>query len=179
MIDEFGTLDLRGVVEIKEREYRDNKQIKKIIIGNTVERIGNYAFVNCSNVEEIEFEEGCKLKEISKYCFNSCNKIKKIELLESIEIIKECAFNACRIETIILKGVKIIEGGNFFKYCVKEFYISNSIEKIDNGAFYSFHDNKNPNVKIYIKPKFHEQMLEIFPNVEFVEDCLNHEYILK
>ena len=71
MIDEFGTLDLRGVVEIKnneyeyEYEYEYNLQIKKIIIGNTIEKIGNYAFWSCSNIEEIKFEEGCKLKEIS------------------------------------------------------------------------------------------------------------------
>ena len=102
MIDEFGTLDLRGVVELNGYEYSNNNKIKKIIIGNTIEKIGACEFQFCENVEEIEFEEGCKLKELSNGCFCKCNKIKKIELLESIEIIKECAFNACRIETIIL-----------------------------------------------------------------------------
>ena len=180
MIDEFGTLDLRGVVEIKEREYKNNLQIKKIIIGNTVEKIGDYAFKYCTNLKEIEFKEGCQLKEISYECFHSCYKIKKIELLESIERIRNDAFNTCRFETIILKGVKIIKSFNFYKSCIKELYISDLIERIDYEAFYqTYGDNKNPNVKIYIKPDFHEQMLKIFPNAEFVNDWLNHEYVLK
>ena len=57
---------------------------------------------------------------------------------------------------------------------------SDSIERIDYDAFYQLKDNnKNPNVKIYIKPEFHKKMLGIFPNAEFVEDWLNHEYVLK
>ena len=178
MIDEFETLDLRGVVEIKDNEYEDNLQIKKIIIGNTVEKIGIYAFCSCINLEEIEFEEGCKLKKISVKCYSNCDKIKKIELPESIEIIKSEAFNACRIETIILKGVKIIEKYNFYKHCIKELYISDFIEEIKDGAFYSEEIKKNLK-KIYIKPEFHEQMLEIFPNAEFVGDWLNEGYVLK
>ena len=179
MIDEFGTLNLRGVVEIKDDEYSRNIKIKKIIIGNTVEKIGDSSFYNCPNVEEIEFEQGFKIKEISKYCFHSCNKIKRIELLESIEIIKNNAFNSCRIETIILKGVKIIEDGNFYKNCIKELYISDSIETIEDDAFYAYQSNMLLNVKIYIKPEFHEQMLKIFPNAEFVGDWLNKGYVLK
>ena len=58
MIDEFGTLDLRGVVEIKED--KNNLKIKKIIIGNTLEKIGKGSFYRCFNLEEIEFEEECK-----------------------------------------------------------------------------------------------------------------------
>jgi hypothetical protein len=179
MIDEFGTLDLRGVVEIKDNKYAYNNKIKKIIIGNTIEKIGDYAFYNCSNLEEIEFEEGCKIKKISYGCFHSCNKIKKIELHESIEIIKNHSFNSCRIETIILKGVKIIEHDNFYKHCIKELYISDFIEEIEDDAFYSYLSNINPNVKIYIKPEFHEQMLKIFPNADFVDDWLNEGYVLK
>ena len=179
MIDEFGTLDLRGVVEIKDEEYRYNLQIKKVIIGNTVEKIGEYAFYGCKNLEEIEFEEGCKLKKISVKCYSNCDKIKKIELPESIEIIKSEAFNACRIETIILKGVKIIESNNFYKQCIKELYISDFIEGIGNNAFYRNMSNIKLNVKIYIKPEFHEQMLKFFPNAEFVGDWLNEGYVLK
>ena len=55
MIDEFGTLDLRDVVEIKDKKYLKNQQIKKVIIGNNIEKIGDNACRNCSNVEEIEF----------------------------------------------------------------------------------------------------------------------------
>ena len=173
MIDEFGTLDLRGLIEIIEQEYEFNFQIKKVIIGNTIEKIGNGAFHYCKNLEEIEFEEGCKLKEISKFCFGYCKKIKKIELPESIERIKDDAFNTCIIQKIILKGVKIIERANFNKHCIKELYISDSIEIIEDGVFYRYQSNINPNVKIYIKPEFRGQMLTIFPNAEFVDDWLN------
>ena len=56
---------------------------------------------------------------------------------------------------------------------------SDSIEEINNGAFYEVEYKINQNVKIYIKQEFHEQMLKIFPNAEFVGDWLNHEYVLK
>ena len=60
MIDEFETLDLRGIVKIEYDDLRDNEQIKKIIIGNTLERIGRGAFRFCEGLKEIKFEEGCK-----------------------------------------------------------------------------------------------------------------------
>ena len=55
MIDENGTLDLTGLIETQESEFFNNQLIKKIIIGPTLQRLGDYSFFTCKNLEEINF----------------------------------------------------------------------------------------------------------------------------
>ena len=43
-VQKDGTLDLRGIVHIKNDEYRSNHSIKTIIIGSSVQKIGQWAF---------------------------------------------------------------------------------------------------------------------------------------
>ena len=77
MIDEHrsvqkdGTLDLRGIINIKDEEYRNNYSIKKVIIGSSVQTIGAWAFIACQNVEEIIFKEPYQIKILKHSCFGS------------------------------------------------------------------------------------------------------------
>jgi hypothetical protein len=68
MIDENGTLDLTGIKEINKNDYSNNKKLKKIIIGNTLEEMKNCSFYECTNLEEIDFSNTI-LKGISEQCF--------------------------------------------------------------------------------------------------------------
>ena len=178
MINKYGTLDLRGVVKVEKRFHNE---VKKIIIGNTVEKIGIQTFRGCHNLKEIKFEEECKLKEITECCFAHCTKIRIIDLPESIKLINHNSFYGCRFESIILRGVKIIENNNFYKHYITKLYISDSIEHISNNAFYTNEDdyNINPNIKIYVKIEFQDLMRIIFPKAQFVDDWLNEGYVLK
>ena len=50
-VQEDGTLDLRGIIHIKEGEYDMNSSIKKVIIGSSVQTIETWAFSSCQNLE--------------------------------------------------------------------------------------------------------------------------------
>ncbi len=50
--------------------------MKRLVIPDTVEKIGDYAFEYCIELEEIVFSKN--LKSIGKYAFNKCENIKKL-----------------------------------------------------------------------------------------------------
>ena len=53
--------------------------LKTISLPNTLKKIGSYAFVGCTNLEEIELpdtsQDGNGLLEIGTYAFNSTGKV--------------------------------------------------------------------------------------------------------
>ena len=55
MIDENCTLDLNGIKEVNQNYYFQNKKLKKLIIGNTLEELEFSTFYECSNIKEIDF----------------------------------------------------------------------------------------------------------------------------
>ena len=98
----------KGVEEIGASCFAGNKTIKKIVIPNTVRKIGIYAFLNTKKLKEVEFEPKSKLTEIKDGAFAE-SSISKIVLPEKLKIIGEEAFAATKIKTITLpKSVKSI-----------------------------------------------------------------------
>ena len=79
-VQKDGTLDLQGIVHIKNGEYNKNPSIKTIIIGSSVQTIESWAFLGCPNVEEILFEEPCQITKLTRGCFANCSNLKKIDL---------------------------------------------------------------------------------------------------
>jgi hypothetical protein len=167
-------LDLRGVVIVENNKYENNKQITKIIIGNTIKEIKNGAFLSCLNLKEIIFEEPCQLKEISGVCFFNCKSLRKIDIPESVEIIQSGAFSYCFLETVILRGVKKISSSNFNIFMMKYLAISDKIENLDKYSFCGIKNNDEDEdedeyeqpeyVKVCIKEEYHELMKTIFSN---------------
>ena len=102
--------------------------IKTILIPSSVKYINDYCFYNCSNLENIIFEEESnliriginifsycinlrtiklpsKLKEISSKSFEGCTELKSIIILSNISKIQEYAFLNCyNLEYILYYG---------------------------------------------------------------------------
>ena len=68
MIDENGTLNLTGMKEINKTYFYGYKNLKKLIIGNTLEKMWGDSFFDCTNLEEIDFSNTI-LKGISEQFF--------------------------------------------------------------------------------------------------------------
>ena len=102
-----------------------NEQIKKVIIEEGVENIGNYAFSGCSNLEEVELSN--TIVSIGNVAFADCKQIKKIEIPSSIEEIKNRAFEDCTgLKEIIIKYSKnsiIFENAVFLRSIPLDFKI--------------------------------------------------------
>lgn len=76
--------------------------VKKIIVEEGIEEIGNYAFFGAKNVEEIILPS--TLKKIGRQAFGKCTNIKKITIPDGVNYIGEFAFYGWKSnQTIIVK----------------------------------------------------------------------------
>ena len=80
------------ITTIADSVFRGNSIIKKVIIPNTVERVGNHAFRDCSSLTEVIL--GSNLKSIGDSAFWGC-AFTNITLPNSLERIEPYAFFRC------------------------------------------------------------------------------------
>ena len=98
-----------GVKEINESAFR-LANISKVVLPESLEKIGDGAFVLAFNLQEVNFPP-------------------------KIEYIGSCAFCECKITEANLINVKVINEAAFEYTLLKNIYISDTIEKIEKGAF--------------------------------------------
>ncbi len=79
--------------EILFNSFYGANNIKKVIIGPNVKKIGKNAFEWCSNLEEIDFSNS-NIVEIEEKAFNYCMNLKKIELPISLKKLGYGAFSS-------------------------------------------------------------------------------------
>ncbi len=75
---------LYPVERIEERAFKDNVYIEKLVIPNTIESIGNEAFINLVNLLSVSFDENSKLTSIGSLAFSNTDKVKKYFVPESV-----------------------------------------------------------------------------------------------
>ncbi len=99
-----------------------------------VTSIGNHAFFNCTQVEEIILPD--TVNEIGTSAFSYCEKLKTVNIPESVKDIKSFAFVECiSLETIVLPNVEEITMSLFMKSGLKNIVIPPSVKKISYRAF--------------------------------------------
>ncbi len=127
----------RVVVAIDERAF-EGTNVETVIIGDSIETIGDNAFHNCKLLKTIEFRGD--VKEIGNYAFEGCNGITEIEIPDSVETIGYRAFGFCTglKEIKIPDSVETIEDFAF-DCCtsLKKVKIPDSVKVIGEGAFMS------------------------------------------
>lgn len=112
---------------------------KKIVIpsainGKPVIGIWNNVFQNCTGLEEVIFEEGCKY--IGKNAFAGCSNLKKVKLPKSLLEIGDWAFSMCGIEKIALPpNVKGIGEYIFAHSSLKNIILPDKLKFIGVGMF--------------------------------------------
>lgn len=145
---------LFGYKEIDD--YEDNKdyeknrpKLKTLIVGDGLEEIGDYAFYNCEDLEEVKFGNNLisigdsafynckslskidlsntKIKEIGWSSFEDCTSLNMLELPDTIEYIEDSAFENVNLDIIHLpKSVKKVGKKSFSK--TNELVIYDTIE---------------------------------------------------
>lgn len=65
-----------GVVVIGEMAFRGKKQLKNVIIANSVKEIERDAFYDCDELDNVYVP--ANVKEVKSYAFAECDKLKKI-----------------------------------------------------------------------------------------------------
>ena len=82
-----------GVVVIGEMAFRGKKQLKNVIIANTVKEIEHDAFYDCDELDNVYVPAG--VKEIKSYAFAECDKLKRITFAGVPKKLNRHAFDDC------------------------------------------------------------------------------------
>ena len=75
---------IENVAIIGNYAFRFSMELKSISFPSSLESIGENAFYNCVNLENISFKEKSKLKTIRKSAFQHCRKLKSISFPSSV-----------------------------------------------------------------------------------------------
>ena len=90
-----------GVTSIGDRAFTDCKNLQEIILPSGVTCIGDEAFSRCENLREITLPPG--VTSIGSGAFGGCYNLREITLPSSVTSIEDYAFNSCsNLQEIIL-----------------------------------------------------------------------------
>ena len=124
-----------SVIEIDNYAFRNNAQIKSVVIPEGIVSIGDYAFENCKNLEYVVFPQS--LKSIGRGAFMHCEKVNRIILPSTIVEIATETFACCySLESIDLSHILTI-GKYAFAECesLVDITIGDALKKIDATSF--------------------------------------------
>lgn len=129
-------IDGHVVTEIGDWAFQGAEHLQKVVLPDTVERIGEDAFRKCPDLAEVSF--GSSLSEIGAEAFADCTSLSSIELPETIIGIGEYAFWRCSslAEARIPDHVPELPDG-MFGYCVslEEISLPEDLKAIGAYAF--------------------------------------------
>ncbi len=117
--------------------YLDGKEIKDLIIPNSVTSIKDLAFEGCSGLTSVTFPNS--MTSISYYTFEGCSGLTSVTIPNTITSIEEGAFYGCSsLTSVTLPNSVISIGENSFYDCsaLTSVNISNSVTSIGKHAFY-------------------------------------------
>lgn len=124
----------KPVVEVLGFAYHSN--LTKIVMPNSVKRIGGSAFVDCDGLTEFTIPDS--VTSIGALAFQYCDNLTKIVVPKSMTVIGEAAFSWCTglKEVVLHDGVTEI-GVGAFDCCenLTEIVIPNSVTSIASQAF--------------------------------------------
>ena len=77
------------------------ESLKSISIPSSVETINDYAFHECSSIENVYFQEQSNLTTIGMYAFYKCESLKSISIPSSVKCLNSyCFYNCSNLENI-------------------------------------------------------------------------------
>ena len=131
---------------ISSRCFAKCDKIESIFIPKTVESLGRIiddysyegCFYGCTNLKEILFEKGIKLKTIGGYCFQGCKSLKSIELPDGVEILSISAFSYCpSLTSVSLPSTLKKMGSHCFYGCssLTNIVIPEGVSEVSRSCF--------------------------------------------
>lgn len=111
-------------------------KLKSVSFGESIESIGQWAFLDCQQLENIKFN-GNNLKEIGIEAFRGCWMLNNVKLPQSLTTMGRGAFRYCVSLTNIDLGGSLtsIEGYSFEQTSLEKLTIPNSVKSIGTYAF--------------------------------------------
>lgn len=126
-----------GITRIGDAAFKDCINLEEVSISDSVTLIGNYAFMGCDNLREITIP-GSVVK-IGEYAFSHCNLMKRAVIQNGVEEIDSSAFSWClNLESITLSDCLTSIGDSAFSGCLNlaSIDIPDTVTLIGQDAFY-------------------------------------------
>jgi len=135
-------LDLSRLTIIGASAFR-NTLIATPTFSDSIQTIGDYAFDNCVNIEEVVIDTVDKVSSttIRQYAFNNCKNITNINLSSNVVLESNAFANDTNVENLVVRGEYGMETlfGESKKDAarkIKTIVIQDNTETIENSAFY-------------------------------------------
>lgn len=123
------------VENIMPDSFSGNKTVNKIIVPETVKRIGGSAFSGCSNLAYIELPK--TLLTLQDRAFEGCSSLKSITIPRGIDYIPPyLCWNCSSLEEVTIpNGIKTIGDSSFYFTNIKNVFLPDSTEQVGAYAF--------------------------------------------
>lgn len=161
ILDDYGTLTISGTGnmenwnlssgEKKESPFKNNKEIKHVVIEDGVTDIGYCTFGDCSNLKDITIADS--VTNIGKLAFKNCSSLENIIIPNSVEVINSYTFYNCNNITrvTIPTGVTTIDRKAFCECTNLTDIYYGSTEEQWNKMSISSENDELENVTIHYK----------------------------
>ena len=110
--------------------------VKRIIVGDSVTTIGEYAFSNCSSLTSVTIPNS--VTTIKEYAFSNCSSLTSVTIPNSVTTIGDNAFNGCSsLTSVTIPNSVTTIGGWAFSDCssITSVTIPNSVTTIREYTF--------------------------------------------
>ena len=121
------------VTEIGDYAFVNNSEITELEIPGSVKRIGSYAFANCVNLRSVKIENG--VKELGNACFVGLTALEELKLPGSVDVVDTvCNIQGKNRYIEINEGTKKVKLWNdHYPDLYKSFYASIKLPKTITG----------------------------------------------
>lgn len=190
-LDENGTLTISGegdmpdwnanvfetnsMLNVAWHQYSSKRKIIKAVIEGGITTVGEGAFADCFNLEEVILPEGIRF--IKNCAFNGCTSLQSISIPDSVEGICEGAFSRCfDLRSIILPNNLVFIGGYAFMNSGLEYVkLPNNMEGIGTLAFYECRNLKCVDIPASLV-ELEESVFEHCSNLESIHVDAENQY---
>lgn len=150
------TLEIEGVAKIPDEAFMECKNLRELVLGDSVRIIGMSAFNGCENlsiikwpaeleqigelafartgIKELSFPQTCRI-EINTFAFSFCNSLETVTMGNEVVHV-DCAFYSCSaLKKVVLPSRIRIIGAEECARCdsLMELRFPKSVEFIDAG----------------------------------------------
>lgn len=141
------------VKKIADNAFSGQSEIKKLILPDSLEEIGNFAFSGCRSLRTVNVGKGLRI--IGDNAFSGCVYLKKIDLPDSLEKIGASAFEGChRIGKLVIPLGCTSFGDDAFLSCTELIFVCGDNEKATeyakNNLIPTGYADSNSGVHIYV-----------------------------
>lgn len=128
-------LDGHTVVGIGNSVFKDNTQLRMVVIPESVTTIGWYAFEDCTSLKSAVISDS--VTSIGSYVFSDCVNLTDVTLPNTInEITSQMFYNCTKLETINLPDtVTKIRSQAFTNSRLRSITLSDNVTDIESSAF--------------------------------------------